>query len=157
MFIKKEQPIVDIDSDEFKDVIDECIKEVEAPPEIEKMGEELSKLKDLVLQLPDVIIDNRKILDAVSILSNNVSLYINRNTVEINAEAATDSIVIKRLTSIKGDTLSLNGKSSKSLMALNASWLILGACIGLLGDYWMPYVDDNIGSVVKWVVNLFIK
>ena len=145
---------------ELESVMDKAIEETKDNEEVEAFKElekDLNRIKELPPKYFQQKISHSDILESITKLSNNISMLINRNTVELNAESANENIIIKKLTSIKGDTLDLNSKTFKIKLAELLLWVSLGICIGFLNQYWLPFVESNLGGVIKWIANIFIK
>lgn len=101
-------------------------------------------------------ISNKDILEAVTTLTSNLSLYINRNTVNINADSIKENLILKRLSAIKEDTSCLNEKSFKRQVLEYITFLLGGVCLGMLDNVWLPFITD-FGGVLKEIFKFFFR
>ena len=103
---------------------------------------------------PIEYIDNRLIMNSISSLNLTFTQFVANQTVEIHAEAIEENMIIKKLSSIKGDTLRLNTKNFKLRVLEYLLFMFIGVSIGLLDNVWMPHLE-GLGSILKPLVKLW--
>ena len=139
----EEEKIIHFEEDEvLADIVTESVTEFQGQEKKVKDDFDLYLLKEKQKRMKPVSpIDNKIILDSITALNATFGRFVTNQTVEIHAEAIEENIMIKKLTSIKSDTLQLNIKNFKLRVLEYLLFLFIGVCIGLLDNIWMPHLE----------------
>ena len=140
--------------EELDKAVDDTVREIqEQEKNLQNDFDEYRRMEKEQYKKPVEAIDNRIILDSISVLNATIGRFMTNQIVEIHAEAIEENIMIKKLTSIKSDTLQLNLKNFKLKTLEHLLFLFIGVCIGLLDNVWMPHLETA-GIALKTLVKV---
>lgn len=146
---------------ELQKLIDEVSEQETLKEEVSiEERDKIYEMEKVMDKEGDKVVTNEQVLNAVSVLSNNISLALNTIVVAKHNDKQEETLLETRMGKVKQDTEVIRSKVVEETFKVKGlkifSWVLIGILFGMQDHVWLSYIGD-IGNALKAFFQFWIK